>query len=193
MNYYRNVMAYIHNRWIMPSDRVIIQHPEYPQGHYHDTDHKMLYIVFQILVDFVEIECGAICGPYRFENRWQKAYRILSQLPLLDWLLPGDRNALRGLHHLRWAMSLKDSPSQAQHAKDVFALYKFWKHTRPRRIDPWEWAETFTGPKRIGKGFDFSPEYSAKLQAAGDLEEVYHRDDEEQLHLLIKIRQGLWT
>ena len=195
MNLHRDIMSYIHNRWICPSDRVVIRHPDYSKGHYHDADHKMLYILFQMLIDFVEIECGSICGPYRFETTTQKSYRVVQDLPLLNWLLPPPRNARRGLHHLRWAMNLADMPSQAQQARDVFALYKFWVHTRPGRVEPF--SSKFTGEERIHKSADntivFSPEYSAYLKTEGKLEDKYDREDQKMLQLLIKIRQGLWT
>jgi len=151
----------------------------------------MLYILFQMLVDFVEIECGSVCGPYRFETPGQKTYRVISDLPLLNWLLPPGRNARRGLHHLRWAMTLKDIPSQAQHAKDVFMLYRFWKHERPERKDPFEDTECFSGGHKLGE--PLTARYKAFLDRAGKLEDKYDREDEEMLHLLITIRQGLWT
>lgn len=188
-----SILAYIYNKWIDPSDRVIIKHQDYLRGSYHDCDCKMLYVLFQMLVDFVEMECGAIYGPYYFESHLQKLHRKITNLPIVSWFLPPARNIRRGLHHLRWAMKLQDIPSQAQQAKDVFLLYKFWVHTRPRRIDPWIWVETFIEPKRIGNGFDCSPEYSVKLTEAGKIEDQYDKEDQEMLTLLIKIRGGLWT
>jgi hypothetical protein len=189
-------LPYIHNGWVNPSHLVIIKHPEYGFGRYHDADTTMLFAMFQILVDFVEIECGSICGPYRFETRLQKIHRVITNLPLLHWLLPPVRNKRRGLHHLRWAMKLQDSPSQAAHAKDVFALYRFWTKQRPNRKGPWDWAETFEEIKRIPNTeglLSFSPEYSARLDEANELEELYHQEDEAALLLLVKIRRGLWT
>ncbi len=191
MNLYRDIMSYIHNRWIDPSDRVIIQHYDYPRGYYHDADSKMLYILFQMVVDFVEIECGHIHGTFGFETRGQKAYRIISELPLLSWLLPSCRNARHGLHHLRWAMKLKDMPSQAEHARAVFKLYKFWKHDRPNRKEPFEsYYQAREGKDWRGS---LSPKEKKLLDRGAKLEAKYEREDEQMLHLLMKIRTGLWT
>jgi len=186
-----NPFVYIHNRWVCPSDRVIINHHEYQKGAYHDSDYRMLYILFQMVVDFVEIECGSSWGPYHFETFWQKAYRKLYTIPILRWFLPPIRNARRGLHHLRWAMKLTDIPSQAQHARDVFTLYRFWRHERPSRIDPWDVARLCRGDYNLGD--PISEEYGAFLVRASKLEDKYNQEDEDMLHLLIKIRMGLWT
>jgi len=191
-------LAYIHNRWISPSHRVTINHPEFSRGQYHDTDCIMMFAMFQLLVDFVELECGTfgLCGVYPFEHsRWQRMYRVMGDIPILGWFVPPSRNALRGLHHLRWAMKLPDMPSQVEHAKAVFRLYKFWKHERPARPDPFDDAEGFTDEEEgRGKKFgDWSPRYSEFLKRAGELEDKYNQEDQEYLHMLIEIRCGLWT
>lgn len=192
MNIYRDTMSYIHNRWVCPSDRVVIRHPDYPRGHYYDADGKMLYILFQMLVDFVEIEC-AIFPPNSnyFETRQQRIYRIIQDLPVLTWLLPSTRNARRGLYHLRWAMKLKDMPGQAEHAKAVFKLYRFWKHERPARKDPF----AAYSAAREGKEWrgSLTPKEKKLLDRGTKLEDKYEREDEKMLHLLMKIRMGLWT
>jgi hypothetical protein len=160
----------------------------------------MLYAAFQILVDFVEVECAGLMfnKPY-FETPGQKVYRVIRDLPVLSWLLPPQRNIRRGLYHLRWSMRLTEpySEHQAQQAKDVFALYKWWTHTRPDRIDPWDWADIdLTEPKRTihedGR-LEFSSEYSALLEKAGKLEDKYNKEDQKKLLMLIAIRRGLWT
>jgi hypothetical protein len=193
-NYLHAPLPYIHNRWIDPSDRVIIKHPEYPQGHYHDKDCVMMYVMFQLLVDYVEIECGS-WGTSRFETSWQRWVRRFKELPLLHWFVKPVRNARRGLHHLRWEMSLKDHPTQSESAKEIFALYKFWKHTRPRREDPWVAADDFGDDEsREGKRFgSWSPRYSEFLTRAGDLEDRYDQEDAEMLVRILKIRTCMWT
>lgn len=193
-------LVYIHNRWVSPSHQVTIKHPDCPRGHYRDADTIMLYAAFQILVDFVEVECAGLMfnKPY-FETPGQKVYRVIRDLPVLSWLLPPQRNIRRGLYHLRWSMRLTEpySEHQAQQAKDVFALYKWWTHTRPDRIDPWDWADIdLTEPKRTihedGR-LEFSSEYSALLEKAGKLEDKYNKEDQKKLLMLIAIRRGLWT
>ena len=191
----RDTLAYIHNRWICPSDRVVIRHPDCPRGHYRDADTILLHVMFQVLVNFVERELGSHWGPYYFESTGQKVYRIIHDLPLLHWLLPPGRNVRRGLHHLRWAMSLKDMPSQAQQAQEVFMLYRFWTRSRPARVEPFMGGFTGSDNRIIGPNnvISFSPEYSAYLESQGELENKYEKEDTEMLKLLVEIRGGLWT
>jgi hypothetical protein len=177
---------------VNPSDRVIIQHPDYVKGHYHDTDHVMLYVMFQMVVDFVEIECSVFPadGDF-FETPGQKIDRILRELPLIHWFVKPARNARRGLHHLRWAMKITDNPSQRDFARDIFTVYKFWVHTRPRRKDPFEkYYALREGKDWRGKK---SAEENKALEHALKLETKYTKEDERMLHLIIKQRTGLWT
>jgi len=199
MNYHNNpfksICAYIHNRWICPSHRVTIRNADCPKGRYRDADTILLYAAFQVLVDFVEIELGSHWGPYHFETPGQKVYRIISTLPVLHWFLPHGRNVRRGLHHLRWAMSLKDMPSQAESARTIFMLYRFWTRSRPARIDPFSTGgEEFERDRIFKDGhFHLSPEYSAYLDSQSQLEDKYTQEDTEMLKILVEIRGHLWT
>jgi len=194
-NPFKSLCSYIHNRWICPSHQVTIRHPDCPKGRYRDADTILLYAAFQVLVDFVEIELGTRWGPYYFETPGQKVYRIISTLPVLHWFLPHGRNVRRGLHHLRWAMSLKDMPSQAEHAKVVFLLYRFWTRSRPARVEPFTvGGEAFDKCRILIDGcFQLSPEYSAYLDGQNTLEEKHHAEDTEMFKLLVEYRRGLWT
>jgi len=189
------ILSFIHNYWMNPSNRVIIKHPDCKRGHYHDADYIMMFVMFQMVVNFIEIECGALLPNQCFETGWKKWFRRVSNLTLLHWFIMPPRNALRGLFYLKWEMSLKDHPRQAQCAKELFLLYKFWKHTRPRREEPFAEAYTFTDEEEgIGKKFGgCSLRYSAFLKRSGDLEEQQDQEDQEMLVKLINIRRSLWT
>jgi len=185
-------LAYIYNRWVDPSDRVIIKHPDYPQGHYHDTDYVMMYVLFQLLVDYVEIECGNFLST-RYENSWQKWHRRFRELPLIQWLVPPVRNARRGLHHLRWEMTLKDEHvlSQSASAKEVFTLYRFWKHERPRRVDPFDaWHMVREG--KDWKSPKTEQEDALFLEAVA-LETAQEQEDTDMLTRIVKVRKCMWT
>jgi site-specific recombinase XerD len=88
-------------------------------------------------------------------------------------------------------MHLKDHPSQSEFAKDIFRIYKFWKHERPARKDPFDSYHL----KREGKEWlgSFSEEEGRLLDEANDLEMKYEQEDQEMLHLIVKHRLGLWT
>jgi hypothetical protein len=170
---------------------VIIKHPDYPQGHYHDTDTVMMYALFQLLVDYVEIECGNFMST-RFETTWQKWYRRFRELPVIHWLLPSTRNARRGLHHLRWEMTLKNQlPSQSEAAREIFTLYRFWKHERPERVDPFEAYHNL----REGKDWEGpkTAQEDALFLEAVALEECYDQEDTDMLTRIVKIRTCMWT
>lgn len=197
-NMMKEPLVYIHNRWVRPSHKVTITHPDIRVGQYRDVDTIMLYANFQILVDFIEVElAGAHFGPTYFETRGQKVYRVIQELPILGWLLPLPRNARRGLHHLRWSMQLKDSPSQAHYAREKYELYKWWTRTRPNRVDPWSWPDTDVTETRQMIGEDgrlnFSVEYSAKLEQSAKEDDKYTEEDTDMLIRLMRIRGGLWT
>lgn len=193
-NLYRNAitnpLAYIHNRWINPSDRVIIKHPDYPQGHYHDTDTIMMYALFQLVVDFVEVECGNFLS-IRYETFWQKWDRRLRELPVIRWLVPSVRNARRGLHHLRWEMGLRDHPSQSAAAKEFFDIYRFWTHTRPRRVDPFEaYHNLRDGGEWLGP---ISETERKLLHEAVALEAQQEQEDTDMMKRIIAVRTSMWT
>lgn len=183
------VLAYIHNRWINPSHIIKIHHPDIIKGHYRDSDTIMLYAMFQLLVDYVEIECGR-AGFY--ESWYEKVYTWFRDLPIIGWFLPPIRNKRQGLHYLRWCMKLtSEHPSQAHHGKQVFKLYKWWTKERPTRKDPFnEYCE-----KREFRdwGGSLTPTEKKALDKATRLESRYEKEDARMLKLLVSIRKGMWT
>jgi hypothetical protein len=184
-----NFFAYIHNRWVDPCHRVEIRHPDCPKGKYFEPDVTLLYVNFQILVDYVELECGSIWPAVHFESRWQRCHRTIKDLPVLHWFVRPVRNARRGLHYLRWEMKIKDCPQQAVYAREMFRLYKWWKHTRTRREDPYT---RFTA-----LGHNWETPLTAKerkiLLRCEKLSSRYTQEDTRNLHALIDIRGGLWS
>lgn len=182
------MLGYIHNRWICPRHHVVIKHPDYSKGTYFDKDTTLLFASFQILVDFVELECG---HDHHYLTPMEKWYRKVQYAPVIGWFLPPLRNRLQGLHYLRWAMKLKDVPAQGAHAKEVFRLYKWWTHERPSRVDPWDDYATL----REGRDWKGSLTLKEKrlLKKCQRLEDKYDKEDEKNLIALMKIRQGLWT
>lgn len=188
-NYCTNGLAYIHNRWVNPKTHVHIRHPEFEKGHYYDADTRMLYANFQLLVDYVEIECG---HTEHFQTHWQRWRQSVHSIPVIGWFIPPSRNIRQGLHYLRFCMKLKDEmPSQAAHGREVFRLYKWWTKTRPARLDPWT-PYYILREHRDWKG-SLTPKEKKLMDKCQRLEDRYDREDERNLIALIKIRKGLWT
>jgi hypothetical protein len=150
----------------------------------------MMYALFQMVVDYVEIELSGNLGD-GFETRWQKFVRDCGSLPFIHWFVKAPRNARRGLYHLRWGMRLTDHPSQAEFCKDMFALYKFWKHTRPRR----EEAHFYWHLMREGKSWraPHTPEEDRLFAVGEELQAKYDTEDQDMLLSIIRIRRSMWT
>lgn len=190
MNYFKEILPFIHNYWVCPSNRITIHHSDCRRGHYHDADTVMMHALFQMVVDYVEIELSANLGD-GFETRWQKCVRWLRNLPVLHWFMPCPRNARRGLHHIRWVMKLTDSPSQAEFAKTLLSVYKFWKHTRPRREDPFAYYYL----AREGKSWKspLTPEEESLMRVCEEMEAKQEKEDQDMLHTIITFRKCMWT
>lgn len=169
------IRVYIRNRFI---DQTHILKTGLKPGEYYDLDTRILYGLFNELVDLVEIE-------YASMSKWnkEKSYKFT-----------GGRCIEAGLDYLRWASSLtygtdfglkkkdkdynKPTP-QAISAQKIYKLYVWWKN-RDKREDP---HGMFTKEKD-GKN------YFMKID---DLERMHYKEDNKMLIELIKIRESLWT
>lgn len=107
-----------------------------PRGHWHDTDTRLLHAAFELLVDFVEVECAHM-------------YKISFPDESVKGLSQGDIGKTYLLYE-----STSEIPEEQQHLeqcmlynKEVAALYDWWK-TRDQRVNPYDiidpkecWAE----------------------------------------------------
>lgn len=194
---FKNLLPYLHNRFIIPSHKVTIRAKDYGYGSYHDPDTQLLYSSFQLLVDYVEIDCQLGMSE-NLNTPLQNLYEILNYIPGVHWFLPPARNAMQGLLRLKWEMTLIDNPHQAESASAFYKLYKFWVHDRPKRIDPYSTIDHSETDEMIS-GIEpntpirFSKSYSDKLKVAHELEDKYHAEDDEMLQLLMKYRRCMWV
>lgn len=189
----------IHNRFICPSHKVIIKDPSFGIGRYHNLDDITLYANFQLLVDYVEIECASMEW-HHYKTFWDNLFSYLHKIPGLHWVLPPLRNPLAGLHHLRWEMKQTDCPTQVEGARAAFALYKFWKHERPRRINPWSYVPLVNVSQFINEMKSngnilppLTPEERELYDEAQRIEDDYHKEDTKMLTLFIQYRSYFWT
>lgn len=172
---------------------------------YYDADTRMLYGMFSLLVDYIEVE-----------RAWQQ--RLWNTPPDGDekpvgfferWNL---RDAEAGLRYIDWETKLDDpslpineqNPHQAQAAREILALYKWWKayEDRPDIHDASGWSAWCDKLRDNGVGFleddpnetaEDRAEKSQALSRSAEIEEAYEKEDEEMLIRLIKIRRSLWT
>lgn len=176
---------------------------------YHECDTRMLHGMFSILVDFVEVEKAWV--HVVFDKEAQKRYN--HPWWSLGWTrFKSFRNPAAGLEHLKWEMTLDDpnlsetdrSPEQAHSARETWELYHWWKNVRPARPDPYDaggWTEYCDARRAAGHDLlDTRPTSDEDerwcreaLDRTHKIEEEQHREDEEMLIRLIKIRRSMWT
>ena len=178
---------------------------------YADCDKRMLHGMFNLLVDFIEVEKAWMHVVFDKDERKRRKHPWWS----LGWTrFKAFRDPEAGLAHLAWEMSL-DSPdldeydrsdTQAASAREQLALYQWWCIIRPNRPDPYDisgWT-AYCEKKREDEddflsslGEDRTPEEKAESCAALDklrkIQQEYDDEDEAMLIRLIKIRKGMWT
>jgi len=195
------------------------------RGQWHEFDTRLLHCSFDSYVDFIEIETAYshLCWANKEERAkykmpwWRKQWWTRW---FMEWRCPE-----AAIAHLEWEMSLKndnewddkDSPiygsptHQAIAAKEKWALYYWWKHVRPQRVDAMEasgWSalcdrrrlrdiaehgDDFWSLMSDDKTDEDKAETRRILDASTALEKQYADEDEEMLIRLVKLRQSLWT
>jgi hypothetical protein len=98
----------------------------------------------------------------------------------------------------------RELPSpQAETAREILALYKWWTEVYPNRPDPHEasgWSELCDRRRQQGDLFDFEDRTPEEHQEANrildltrSIEEQQEQEDEEMMIRLIRVRKALWT
>ncbi len=212
------IRNYLNYRYVWKSHALI---STLQRGEYYDLDTRLLYAIFDELVNFVEVEVAwmhVIC----LEKEERKKYHIpwhRSFLRLRIW-----RNPEAGIAHLHWAAGLiydetmgkegdpnfgKPTP-QALAAQEIQLLYRWWKHERPHRPDPHEasgWDQYCENKnnhkKQLSDDVDSlimeienshqDPESSRLLEICQKMTNEQDDEDTQMLIRLIKIRHHLWT
>jgi hypothetical protein len=173
-------------------------------GEYYDLDTRILHGLMESLVDFVEVEKAHMQLWSHPKEKRPLRYRF----PLLRF--KSFRSRELGMKYLEWEMSLdqpnvdeygfdQSNPRQANDAKEIVALYTWWKDVRPNRPDPYDqsgWTQYCEDHPRgmfAAKTEEENQLVREKLDALGDLERQYDEEDEQMIIRLIKIRKSLWT
>jgi len=176
---------------------------------YNDCDTRMMHGMFNLLVDFVEIEKAWMHVIWDKEERKKHKYPWWS----FGWTrLRSFRNPQAGIANLKWEMTLdsdalaphEQSPGQAQSAREIWEIYHWWKFARPARPDPHDasgWTEHCELLRQCGKDlFEFNVETEEErqrgrqcLDQCREIEAAYEAEDDQMLTRLIKIRKSLWT
>lgn len=175
------------------------------RGRYHEVHSRLLHGNFQVLVDFVELECASYHARMSETQVKDPFWHHYWFLRFKKW-----RNQDMGITYLYWCMTLdwpdeKDRhPPQAEQAREVFELYKWWKYDRDKRPDPFEEYNKFSElmDQKYGKDSwffgegltaDELKEQSRCFAVAHQIEEDQAKEDDENLHRLINVSRGMWT
>lgn len=198
-NKVKNVRRYFLNRFL---DKTHTLTSNLKKGEFYEFETRVIHCLFDELVNYVEIELAnhnMVC-----DSKAKAKYGRLFSF--------SRRNADAGLDYLDWEMtvtiddnSANKEPklsSQAIAAKEIKALYDWWKVTRPNRSDPYK-LSGYDDLLPAGEAFlDLSADKERKkvwskkkkaLEAAAKLENNYEKEDEEMLIRLIKLRRSMWT
>jgi len=133
---------YIKNRFF---DKIHYLPTRLEPGRHYDVDTRLLHGLFETLIDFVEVEKAHM-------HLWleEKPQPLRYRFPLLRWTSIRSREL--GMKYLAWETTL-DKPDlepeqrcdgQAEVAREIIALYTWWKDVRPLRKDPYDlsgWSE----------------------------------------------------
>lgn len=214
VKFYRTVTRYIQIRFFIKTHGLT---STLKPGEWHDLDKRVLYSLFDELVNFVEIEkaimqlsSGRSGGKYKLP--WHYKYLGMSM-----W-----RSKEAGIECLKWETTLKydenlvkiddekfEKPTpQSLAADEILKLYEWWTIERPLRKSPEResgYEEYYEGQEKLRNEQGVSSSdwlvrdrnedesLSPILEELVTLEEAQENEDTEMLIRLIKIRNYLWT
>lgn len=98
-----SIKYYVVNRWIDQS-HALVAHPKHIKpGKWMDLEHRMLYCLFDELVDFVEIEKAYSNFRWEREKCKDRKWWQVGKWRTRTW-----RSPEAGIEHLKWEMTLTD-------------------------------------------------------------------------------------
>lgn len=188
------------------------------KGQWWEFDERILYCLFDELVNFVEVEIAwkNIVYSKDAKKEYKSPWNASGWFRSRTWRCPK-----AGLDYLDWETTLmkdetwgiqKDNPEYGQptdqslKAQEISELYHWWKFARPNRQDAYEvsgWNTRYETKTKDGDSLwnymceeeteEEKVESRRILDLMNKIEEEYFQEDEEYLIRLIKIRRSLWT
>lgn len=209
---------YINNRWVT-STHTLTAHPsDIRRGDWCDVGNRFLPCLFNELVEFVEVELAwwhIAWSDSERKKKYSAPFWASGWFRWRTWRCPQ-----AGLDNLEWQASLVydenmgiepshklfgKPTTQADKAREILALYNWWKCERPSRPDPYDasgWTDFCARmTEKYGPGLGSwnkrtkaeKTESTRINKIQTKMEEQYEREDEDMMIRLIKIRNGLWT
>lgn len=213
---YHSVRYYIANRWITRSHALTAHPRDIPRGEWRDLGNRFLPCMFNELVDFIEVELAGNYVAWNSEEREKYAAPARFYRSWRTW-----RSPEAGMAYLNWAKDLDNSEwlpeeekdkaeptHQALAAREMLALYDWWKNIYPNRPDPHDasgWS-AYCEQRRANRSEDDGPLFAlssysdeerqhtrAILDECNRIEAEYEEEDTQMMIRLLKIRKQLWT
>ena len=193
------VKYYIINRFVSHTNALVASHEHIKPGQYVDLDTRILFCLFDELVNYVEVEAAHLNFQFDSEKRQDLKWWQVGRWRTRTW-----RNPEAGIDYLKWEISLIDndsgiSSSQSIGAQEILNLYTWWKEIYPNRPDACEISgyNDYCEDKRK-RGVEFfcdDPGYDVSdiLKKSSEIEDKYREEDTEMLCRLIRVRGNLWT
>jgi hypothetical protein len=158
---------------------------------YHDKPELMIHTNFQLLVDFVEIECANMATIFlpewynQLKPRWKRMLRIAV------------RNPKAGVAYLLKPLEEEGCEQQTITRKEIVELYHWWTSVRPGRVDPYQASGWDHFCKTNQDIFDLdSQAQDSSMNIIHDihaLEQQFLEEDQAMLMRLVAVRMNLWT
>jgi hypothetical protein len=163
--------------------------------HYCEVEDRLIHGMFQLIVDFVEIEWDGGIGEY-------------SQGKLLDLEKEEADYRKEGYDEETIAALIESDRRHNTVRQEVWDLYHWWKNVYPNRKDP---MDDYHGgiPNFRASHFDengkvdgytlecdtekHKEEWNKVCELSGAFEDACKKEDEEMMMRVIKIRHSLWT
>jgi hypothetical protein len=208
---------YVNNRWVTRTHALTAHPRDIRPGSWCDVGNRFLPCLFNELVDYVEVELAwwHIAWADKTEKQKYKApFWATGWFRWRVWRCPQ-----AGLDNLAWQMSLTNvdycdpkssdygqSTPQAERAREILELYKWWTETYRNRPDAMEasgWSaycdamrEKYPGSLFSGLNSKDPQDRKASNKAHRLLQKIetaYEKEDEAMMIRLIRVRQALWT
>lgn len=201
---------WINNRYITKTHALT---SNLKRGEWHEFDTRLLYSMFDELVNFVEVEQAwwHVAWDSEARKKYNAPFYSCGWFRSRTW-----RSPEAGIEALEWASKLTDEewlpedqkheakPTlQATNAQELLDLYHWWKVIRPARPDPYDasgWTALCESNRKEQKTLFWEEntegerEVSSKiLDLLHEIEEQYDQEDEDMMIRVIKIRRGMWT
>jgi hypothetical protein len=213
-----NLKYYINNRWVTRTHSLTAHRRDIAPGTWCDVGNRFMPCLFNELVDYVEVELAwwHIAWDDEAKKKFKAPFWAAGWFRWRTWRCPE-----AGIENLEWQMSLKvkedygvnpgdegygEPTHQAERAKEILALYKWWTEVYPNRPDPHDaggWSEYCDRMReefgenhwltRNSKDPELNALGNRALDKTHEIEEAYNQEDEDMMIRLIRVRHALWT